>query len=279
VALRVVGEAAVVEDAWARRVADEAWAQTLRTNPRAHDGALLTLDGLEWSDGGGVTLRARRDAYRHFAVDDAVRAARGHAPATATPGVRETPVTCVGVSGVIVARAGAAAAAAGEPAFRAHPRVLMGRRGEGTRIYGGQWETAPRGTVSPPSEPSPGGDGAPPVLGADALERQLLEELIEETALPLGPAVGLQPVALVHDALARSVDVVYLIEARDDGGAGSAEWRAMLDDAASATGWEYPALRWRTWGFWRPDGETMPLSPPTAAFFGAADAWGLVGAD
>ncbi len=168
---------------------DDAWASELTANPRLHDGPLLSI--LDLDPASGLVTAARR-SYRDLVLADRF-----------PTGVLQFSVTLVveatGPDGI--------------------PRVLMGRRGEQTRIYPGMWEFVPAGGLE---------------ADADFDEREVLaqarRELREETGaeFPLhAPAL----VAALLDHHAHSLDLVL---------------RARADLPASPLpgSWESPHLEW-----------------------------------
>lgn len=194
----------------------EEWARRCDENPRLHDGPVLAVESVDAQRG---EIVGRRSTYRRFVAGPAAGA----------------PITALGMTGVCVRRGVGGL------------EVLMGRRGEGVRIYAGLWETAPRGAVEP---------GAADELGLRDLAACLAEEGREE----LGAGVRVEAwsvLALVEDAAASSVDVCLLCEVEDEGGAAS---------------WEYAARRWTpvseliAWARGAaPAGAAGGLSPPCAA--------------
>lgn len=209
-AVRIV---AAPEEAGADERIEAEWRARCAANPRLHDGPVLAVESVDLSTG---TIRGRRSTYKRFVAGPAVG----------------RPITALGVSGVCV-RGGA--------------EVLVGRRAAGVRIYGGMWETAPRGAVEP---------GAKDELGFEDLAACLAEEGREE----LGPGVVVRAhraAAAVMDEAARSVDVCVVCEVEGLGGGGS---------------WEYADRRWvalETLEAWAlgaaPGGVSGELSPPCAA--------------
>jgi hypothetical protein len=223
VAVRVeVGPAAGAEGSGGRDAAVEAeWARMRRDNPRLFDGPVLSVVRMDVGSG----IVCRRDTYRRLVVQPVV----------------PTGVEQLSVTGVIVGPDGS-----GQEA------VLLGRRGRGTRMYGGMWELAPSGGLDPPA---PGRAE----LSMDDLRAQLLRELREEVGGPLACSLADARVAAVlHDAAARSYDLVL---------------RCRAGRAADAHGpaerWEYDSVRWLSLagvaGFDR--GHAAEIIPPTRALF------------
>ena len=210
----------------ARALADAEWKRIELENPRVYDGGIALVSSVEEDQ----TIRCVRGSYKGFVT----------APAA---GIR---AEALGVTGVLRHR-------------RSDGKfvTLMGKRGRETRIYGGMWETAPRGTVPPP------------LLGvqltARMLEEQLRAEMKEEVGYEI-PSTHMTPYAVVRDPLARSLDVVYVagIDARG--------FEAIEAAARRGGNWEYDALRWVDF---EADGPRMleELSPPTAALLRALEVW------
>lgn len=197
-----------------------AWQQLRTINPRLFDGPILALSRLELHH---RRLVARRDRYRRLAVQ---------------PGIK-TGVTLLGITGVLIAR---------DEADREH--VLLGQRSAETRQYGGLWECAPSGGLD-----DPGTDAAE--LDEAALRDQLHHELAEELDLSLQlRSAPIEPVAIVRDHAAASVDLVFRVEA------------GRLDVAAprpSTVGWEYQAARWVSREELARLADAGALIPPTRA--------------
>jgi hypothetical protein len=104
--------------------------------------------------------------------------------------------------------------------------ILLGRRGEGTRIYGGMWELGPSGGIDPP----PPGVHA---LDDAAFLRQVHAEVEEE----MGGGLRVRPegtVALAYDPVARSYDIVVRCTAVG----------LVTSAQAGADTWEYRGSRW-----------------------------------
>lgn len=142
---------------------DEAW-ERLRTRiPHLHDGPMLHVLGHSRNGHGGVTVHCIESSYRFHAV--------------ARAGL-DTGLRPIGVKAVCFAPDGC---------------VLMGRRGQGTLNYPGQWEFAPAGTLEPGVAP------------ADMILRELREETGWSAAAP--PATR----ALLFDPVARSWEIVFAI--------------------------------------------------------------------
>jgi hypothetical protein len=191
---------------------EEEWRRRCAANPNLHDGPLVEVLAVEPG-----RIAARRTTYRRFVAGPAVG----------------RPVLALGVTGVCV-RGG---------------EVLLGRRGPGVRIYGGLWETAPRGGV----EPGPGGSLSEGELTA-CLEAEGREEL--------GPsfrALAWRALAAVRDGPAGSLDLCFLVE--------------LAGDPGGPAAWEYDDRRWVRTGEvagWAqggppPEGLAGALSPPAEA--------------
>ncbi len=187
---------------------DAAWDGMIRANPRLHDGPIAFAT--EWSD---TEIRGEISGYRRLMLR----------------GARQDPALAMGVTGVLTRRGGS--------------EVLMGRRSDGVRIYGGLWETAPRGGLDI-SRPN---DQREIRLGLIDLASRVSAEAREELGIELDPR-SLRAVATVIDEQAGSLDVVM-----------AGEISAELTSPAS---WEYTAVGWSPR---RNLGLIGPLSPPTAA--------------
>ncbi len=151
------------------------WTVARAANPRLRDGEVLSVLAI---DAAGGTISATRSSYKRLVVQD---------------GTLDLGVRMLGVKGLIVGQD-----------HKGEEHVLMARRGMGTRVYGGMWEIAPAGGVG---VPPPGVEE----LGTDALRRALAEEAAEELGITLD-ASGAMPVAVVEDAVARSVEVIVRLE-------------------------------------------------------------------
>jgi hypothetical protein len=171
------------------------WDQLCRENPRHYDGSLLSVVTFDAERG---EMLCRRDRYQRLAVQPQV-----------VTGVHQLSVT-----GVLTATDGGG---------RRH--VLLGRRGEQTRIYGGMWEIGPAGGVAPPPANIES-------MSAEDLKRHLADEVAEEVGLALP---GGRPVALVRDLGAFSDDVAIACDL------GSLE---EVGPKTMAANWEYSETRW-----------------------------------
>lgn len=148
----------------------------------------------------GSTLRAHRSDYRRFAVQPEI----------------DTGVRVLAVSGLLIARD-----SAGEPC------VLIARRGPRVHAHPGLWETAPSGTVPPPR---PGGS-----LSITSLADHLAVECREELGFAIDPARA-EPVLMVRDDLARSVDVLFRVDLPEP----------IEPAPPDAHAWEYDDWHWVT---------------------------------
>ena len=202
------------------------WDRIVLANPRVYDGPMIFVSRLD-DDG---TLHCRAGSYREFVIAQSVGRA----------------VEALGVSGLVRYKTP-------EGRFL----TLIGRRGNQTRIYGGAWETAPRGTLSPPP------------LGVQVtlrtLESQLQQEFAEEVGAEIATA-AMTPFALVRDPNAKSLDVLFVLSVD----------RAAYDHIENAIrkggNWEYSQLRWVDL---EKDAELLlqDFSPPTAALVHAMQTW------
>ncbi len=150
---------------------ERAWAALCAANPRLHDGPILSMTSFDPVAG---RIGCRRDSYKRLSVQDAV----------------ETGVVLLSVSAIVTV-----------PDGHGREHVLLGRRSESTRIYGGMWELAPAGGLD--------GGVTGPVPGA-RLIGQLAEELREECGItePIGAA---RPEAFCRDERACSFNIVYRV--------------------------------------------------------------------
>lgn len=172
---------------------DRQWARMVQANPRLHDGEVIAVAGADPASG---LIECHRSSYKLFV-------------AGAAAGV---VVRSLGVTGVCVRRKNGV------------EEALIGRRGDSVRVYGGLWETAPRG-------------------GAEARGRSALNGVelagcvLAEAEEELGAGISITPrrwLAIVRDPVASSVDLCLLCGAECD------------DDRAAETpgNWEYSARRW-----------------------------------
>jgi ADP-ribose pyrophosphatase YjhB (NUDIX family) len=168
------------------------WDEMRRDIPRLFNAPVLSVVDIN-QDSGLITCR--RDTYQRLVVQ----------PEVAT-GVEQLSVT-----GILTAREGDDTA------------ILLGKRSTQTRMYAGMWELGPAGGVdAPPPEATE--------ISHEALAGELVREVREESGLEIDAAAA-RAVAIVHDAIAFSHDVVFAV---DLGGM----------PAANADNWEYDATRW-----------------------------------
>jgi len=200
----------------------EAWAAAQRRNPRLVDGPILHVRDL---DAQARTLRCRASTYKRLAVADRL----------------PTGVVQLGIKGLVIGH---------DATGRQH--VLLGRRGVQTRVYAGQWETAPAGGVDPPR--------AAAELGRDDLLAALGRESEEELGLALAPT-DCRFVAVVTDPAAHSHDLVVRVE--------PPEPVDLARRLRGARRWEYSATTWvmlTDLGHFLRD-QAGAISPPTRALF------------
>lgn len=201
---------------------DAAWRELTAANPRLYDGPVLLVDRVE-----GSVIHARAGRFRMLA----------------TAALLGREVRSLGVQGVVIGRD-----------HTGETHVLFGRRSGETRIYGGLWENAPSGSLTPPRDPSSDLDLAD-------FAQALATEGIEELGIDLTNA-DLRVRGLLDDPHARSLDVV--LEAALRGVINPRGSVCAIDDNRR---WEYVDTAWvrvndiRTWSNRR---ESV-LSPPTAA--------------
>lgn len=172
-----------------------AWGRMCGQNPRLYDGPVLSVVTF---DPDRNELTCRRDSYQRLAVQ----------PSIAT-GVRQLSVT-----GVLTARDASG-----------RRWVLLGRRGESTRIFPGMWEIGPSGGLPPPALNVES-------LGEVDLLRHLSDEVVEEVGLDVTSG---RVAALVRDHGAHSDDVVIECDL------GSFE---QACDLAQPANWEYSETMW-----------------------------------
>lgn len=208
----------------AAAVVEELWNTLRRENPRLFDGPVLLAEGAAKD---GEEMVCRRATYKTLVT--------AHAAGLS--------VRALGVQGVLVGR---------DRAGDEH--VLLGRRSSGTRIYGGQWENAPSGTIKPP------------VAGAAAVDwphimAALHEEGLEELGLNLDASrVGWA--ALMDDPQAQSLDVVVRLEI-----SGPIDPRRVPCACGDNGRWEYSGAAWALTsglGEWIAR-DPAAVSPPTRA--------------
>jgi hypothetical protein len=151
-------------------IIDQVWERANRSSDRLYNGPILAV---RETDGNRGRVTCTRSDYKHLLAAELTG-----------DGTR-----MLGVTGIVQARDTGDA-----------DSVLLGRRSSATRVYGGMWECAPSGGVSPPLPESSS-------ISGGGLLRALSEEGMEELGWDTG-ACGAWIVALLHDDLARSVDVV-----------------------------------------------------------------------
>lgn len=195
-------------DPVARQRLDALWTRETERNPRLFDGPVLSAVEVDAVSG---HIRCRRATYRELVAHPIV----------------DTGVLQVSVTGVCVSQRGGM------------DRVLLGRRGRETRIYGGMWELAPSGGVDPPTRRS--SEDAAEMSGRDAW-RYLMLEMEEELGAELWLTESIEPTApmcLCADEHARSLDIVFqvVIDDADADAVGS-------DRSGVSAAWEYEAVRW-----------------------------------
>jgi len=184
---------------------DAAWETMAAANPRLHDGAFLNAVAI---DADHSVIRCTPDRYRRLATAGA-EGVRTPAP---------NPVL-TSVIGMIVS-----------PDAQGSAHVLVGRRAESTRLFGGLWELAPAGGL----DTDLADDGA---FDTRCLLRQVVRELREETGLELRAQIAeVRTVCIVWTPAARSYDIVLLVAP----GEGAHE----LDPAECERSWEYAEVRW-----------------------------------
>lgn len=204
-----------------RDLVEARWAAMLQENPRLYSGPLLSVVALDLDHG---VIHTVRDEFKRLAVQPQVK----------------TGVQILSVTGVITAR---------DTANRNH--VLLGRRGRGTRIYGGMWELGPAGGIPPPHA------STTTLTEADAV-RHLAEEAEEELGLKLELGLGMGQVpsphratlkptppvvnVIVRDTIAHSDDLTILL-AHDEPGS-MERLAAELAQSRATHAWEYEETRW-----------------------------------
>lgn len=192
---------------------EKRWREMLASNPRLYSGPLLAVVSIDFEEG---VIHTRRDEFKRLAVQPQVK----------------TGVQILSVTGVITAR-------------DAHgvEHVLLGRRGRGTRIYGGMWELGPSGGLTPPAAMTT-------TLDERDARRQLMEEAEEELGLHFGVDAGSSIpthaaqgcVLYVRDTIACSDDLVIPLRHED---AGSLErLDAALKQQRATHEWEYEETQW-----------------------------------
>lgn len=192
---------------------EKRWGEMLAANPRLYSGPLLAVVSIDFEEG---VIHTRRDEFKRLAVQPQVK----------------TGVQILSVTGVLTARDA-----------QGSEHVLLGRRGRGTRIYGGMWELGPSGGLTPPA-------ALTTTLDERDARRQVLEEAEEELGLQLGSHVDNSPapspahgvVLYVRDTIACSDDLVIPLRHEE---AGSMErLDAALKQQRATHAWEYEETRW-----------------------------------
>lgn len=161
------------------------WDRARALNPKLHDSPIFAVTARDAQAGEIVVNRS----FYSFLV------------------AGQPPEVALGVTGVVIRE------------HMGKNEVLLGRRAAETRLYGGTWETAPRGTV--------------PVPVSDTPANAIVDALLLETAEELGPIdlKSVTPIAIVKDDTASSLDVVYV---------------ARVGPATNPTpaSWEYDTVAW-----------------------------------
>jgi hypothetical protein len=210
---------------------ERAWNELRQSNPRLFDGPVLLVDREAILCG---RLVCRRGSYKQIAT-------HGMISQLGTAQTRSRPWS-LGVQGVVVGRD-----ADGDEV------VLMGRRSLETRVYGGLWENAPSGTVTP----RPGDER----VDLGQFVASLREEGLEEIGVDLG-ASSVRWIALLEDAHAGSIDVVLKLDAGERVNA------ARLPCPIHEGRWEYVDSAWvptKRLAEWVNSGAAV--SPPTRGLF------------
>lgn len=206
---------------------ERVWLEECRTNPRLHDGAILSVASLDAQRG---LIVCRRDSYKHLVG--------------AQQGVR-TGACMLGVKGVFIAR---------DDSGIEH--VLVGTRGPRTRMYPGAVEFAPCGGVRPPQD-----HGRRVLTFGD-----LCDELLNEAAEELGgvyadprtlAGVPKRLLGVCEDDTACSVDIVIGMDVP----------RECITTSDVEESWEYSKTRWTRLDELREALSHTPgkYSPPTHA--------------
>ncbi len=198
----------------ASRAAEALWRKMCAANPRLHDGPILAVNSVDLAS---ARIECRRESYKRFV----------------TARVVGEPIEAMGVTGIIIrARAG-------------RDEVLIGKRSANVRIYGGLWETAPRGTIEPPRR------SGSITLSVQELYEPLHREADEELR-NLGIVLPMNLACIVRDPVASSLDLCY-----------SCVWCERYDKTSDRS-WEYDQLRWVPT---RTLLRRKHLSPPTRALW------------
>lgn len=149
----------------------EAWRRMTGSNPRLFDGPILAFADADLARG---VVRAQPSSYMVHATGEAT----------------QTGARLLSVTGVLLMRVG-----------DERDRVHLGRRSPHSHTYPGQWELGPSGGL------------APPTSGNSLSFKDILAELSREIHEELGTSltfIDACAVALCHDSVARSVDIVIL---------------------------------------------------------------------
>jgi 8-oxo-dGTP pyrophosphatase MutT (NUDIX family) len=179
---------------------DQVWEEMRRQNPRLYGGGLYNVTGIDPQRG---RIDAEYDLYKRLVVQPRV----------------ETGVIQLSVSALALA-----------PSEHGEPCVLIGKRGDETRIYGGMWQICPAGGVEPPEDITRLGD-----IGFGKIRADLAREFEEEVGIDLGSRPA-RPLAVVHDRVARSYDVVLRVEFD----------RAPPPRPPRGNHWEHQDIRWQS---------------------------------
>ncbi len=178
------------------------WNAMRRENPRLFDGHILSVCEIVPSSGAIRSVVVRPGSYAALAVQNPQIA--GHV---------ETGTDQLSVTAVVLAR---------DESGR--ERVLLGRRGAGTRIYPSMWELGPSGGIDPPPP------GAREVT-REVIESQVHAEIREEIDGAFRVRIESVP-AMTYDPVARSYDLVAICRADSDA-------RRL-----GASNWEYEDAAW-----------------------------------
>lgn len=175
----------------ARKQIDTAWGQLCDRNPRYFNGSMLAFDSFDPSTS---TLYASAEEYRHHAVRDTVNLG----------------ISLLAVTGVLFAM------------DNGHSKYMIGKRATTTHRYGDLWEFGPCGGIDVPGDSIDG-------LDFDAVVAELGREAMEEAGINLA-GISARPVALVHDDLVGSTDIVIRVDL------------PMIPGVRVS--WEYSECRW-----------------------------------
>jgi 8-oxo-dGTP pyrophosphatase MutT (NUDIX family) len=202
---------------------ERVWGRLKQQNPKLFGGGVYSV--LRFSMVRGE-IKAAYDLYKRLVVQPEV----------------ETGVSQLSVSALAIG-----------PDPEKRPCVLLGQRGEQTRIYGGMWQICPAGGVDPPENASDLRD-----LVHTDVEGALRREFDEEVGFA-APAGVLAPVAIVHDKVARSYDVVL-----------AADFAHLPEPRPrNGSGWEHMAFEWVPIAQLPRFAREHPLIEPTAELFRA----------